>query len=90
MLIKEILCIQNVEKLIDVDNDVQIELYTLNNSNEPQLLAINDTTSIEKSNYNLSIPTRIFVHGFLSNGGLTKVLIDGIVFCTYLFHYSIV
>lgn len=68
------------EQLIEVDKDVRIELYTLKKSNEPQLLEINDTSSIEKSNYNSKIPSRVFVHGFQSNGGLTKLFIDGIIF----------
>lgn len=68
------------EQLIEVDKDVKIELYTLKKSNEPQILKIGDTRSVEKSNYNSKTPCRIFVHGFQSNGGLTKVFIDGIVF----------
>lgn len=68
------------EQLIDVEKDVRIELYTLKNPNEPQLLHINDLNSIEKSNYNLKNPTRIFIHGFQSNGGLTKIFIDGIFY----------
>lgn len=68
------------EQLIDVDKDVRIELYTLKNSNAPQLLNSKDSDSIKKSNYDLNNPTRIFVHGFQSNGGLTKIFTDGIVF----------
>lgn len=66
------------EQLIDVDKDVRIELYTLKNPSEPHLLHINDSNSIEKSNYNLKNPTRIFIHGFQSDGGLTRIFIDGI------------
>lgn len=69
-----------MEKLVEVDKDVRIELYTLGNLNEPQLLEINNTNSVETSNYNSKIPTRIFVHGFLSHGTLTKVFIKGIAF----------
>lgn len=68
------------EQLIDPDKDVQIELYTLKNLKESQILHINDINSVEKSNYNSETPTRIFVHGFQSNGGLIKIFIDGITF----------
>lgn len=75
---------QYVEKLIDVDKDIRIELYSYENLKEPQILVINDTTSIEKSNYNLKIPTRIFMHGFQSHGDLTKIFIDGIVLHNFI------
>lgn len=72
------------EQLIDVDKDVRIELYTLKNLNEPQLLNVNDKSSIERSNYNSKNPTRIFVHGFQADGSLTKIFIDGIVYILFL------
>lgn len=63
--------------LLDVNRDVQIQLFTLKNPIEPQILAINDTNSIIKSNYNTKLPTRIFIHGFYSKGELKKTLTEG-------------
>lgn len=68
-----------MERLIEVDKEVRIELYTSENLNEPQLLEINNKASVETSNYNTKFPTRIFIHGFQSNGGLTKVFVNGTV-----------
>lgn len=60
-----------------VENDVQIDLYTLKNPTEPQILVINDTNSIKESNFNPEVPTRIFIHGFQSEGELRDSLTDG-------------
>lgn len=65
------------KQLFEVENDVKIELYTLKNPTEPQLLVINDTNSIKESNFNPGVPTRIFIHGFMSKGELKDYLTDG-------------
>lgn len=65
------------EPLIDVDRDVHIDLYTLDNPTTPQFLVINDTNSITSSNYDPEARTRIFIHGFRSGEGFKNSLIDG-------------
>lgn len=72
--------------MVDVDKDVRIELYTLKNPNEAQLLSIGDSNSVRKSNYNAKNPTRIFIHGFQSDGSLTRIFIDGIESCLNQFN----
>lgn len=68
----------------DIEKDVQINLYTLKNPTEPQILLINDTNSIHDSNFNHVIPTRIFIHGFQSKGELRDSLIEGKLFRTII------
>lgn len=65
------------QPLLDVSQDVQIQLFTLKNPIEPQILVINDTNSIIESNYNIKLPTRIFIHGFYSKGELKETLTEG-------------
>lgn len=61
-----------------VHEDVSIDLYTLKNRINPQILVLNDTKSIEKSNFNKKNPTRIFIHGFHSKtGSLRKAFVHG-------------
>ncbi|KAK6188484.1 hypothetical protein SNE40_004650 [Patella caerulea] len=45
-----------------------LNLFTRKNPTTSQLLRYQDKTTISNSNYNPSIPTKILVHGFLSNG----------------------
>lgn len=66
------------DDLFIVEKDISIDLYTLKNRIEPQTLVHNDTKSIEESNFNKDIPTRIFVHGFHSKtGSLRNAFIRG-------------
>lgn len=58
--------------LFMVEKEVSIDLYTLKNKNEPQILIPNDIKSIKESNFNQSIPTRICVHGFHSKKGTLR------------------
>lgn len=61
-----------------VDKDVSIDLYTLKNRIKPQILGLNDSKSIEESNFNKKNPTRIFIHGFHSKtGSLRKAFVQG-------------
>ncbi|XP_031622980.1 uncharacterized protein LOC116340565 [Contarinia nasturtii] len=60
----------------DVDKDVRFDLYTLNNPTVPQILDLNNINTITESNFKSEVPTRIIIHGFFSNGQLTKVLTD--------------
>ena len=64
-------------KKFDVSKDVQFDLYTLRNPTTAQILTIDNTTSIDESNFNRELPTRIFIHGFQSKRRLKKALTDG-------------
>ncbi|XP_055306664.1 lipase member H-like, partial [Sitodiplosis mosellana] len=68
--------IEQPKTFFDVQNDVEINLYTLKNPTEPQILVINDTNSIEESHFNRNVPTRIFIHGFQSKGELKTSLTE--------------
>lgn len=61
----------------NVDNGVVFELYTLSNPNEPQIITLNDVHSLEQSNFNPNVPTRIIIHGWNSQGTMTPVFTDG-------------
>ena len=61
----------------DVNRDVQFDLYTLRNPTKPQILKINDANSIDKSNFNRDLPTRIFIHGWQGIKIFAKVLTTG-------------
>lgn len=55
-----------------VEEDVSFELYTLKNQATPQILSMNNITSITASNFNKKIPTRIYIHGWQEYGGNMK------------------
>lgn len=65
-----------VEPYFLVEEDVQFELYTLNNKITPQVLSMDNVTSITASNFNKNVPTRIYIHGFLEYGGNMKRLFN--------------
>lgn len=56
--------------------DVRFELFTPKNPKEPQNLKFRNETSVELSNFDKSKPTRIFVHGWSSEGLLTPRFAD--------------
>ncbi|XP_055303181.1 pancreatic lipase-related protein 2-like [Sitodiplosis mosellana] len=58
-------------------DDVIFELYTLKNKDTPQILSIDNITSITKSNFNKNVPTRFVIHGYLEyNGKLKRIIND--------------
>lgn len=62
----------------DVNNDVRFDLYTMKNKDEPQILVLNDIDSIKSSNFNRTLPTRIYVHGWQEHGSvIRKTFNDG-------------
>lgn len=66
------------DHLFNIDKDVTIDLFTLKNTVEPQILVLNDTKSVLESNYNKKIPTRIFIHGYHSKkGSLRNAFVNG-------------
>lgn len=58
--------------LFNVEEDVTFELYTLKNKLKPQILLPGNLLTIEASNFNGSLPTRIYIHGFLEFAGNMK------------------
>lgn len=54
-----------------VEDGVRFELFTPENPTKPQILQFNNNTSIEKSYFKSSRPTRILIHGWYSEGVLT-------------------
>lgn len=50
-----------------VDEDVRFELYTMKNPKEAQVLELNNYTTVKKSHFNWLRPTRIIVHGWMSD-----------------------
>lgn len=68
---------------MNISKDLQVELYTLKNPMEPQILVINDENSIIESNFNPDVPTRILIHGFRSKGKMGRVFTEGniVLFC---------
>lgn len=55
-----------------MEDDVTFELYTLKNKHKPQVLLPGNLLTIETSNFNGSLPTRIYIHGFLEFAGNMK------------------
>ncbi|XP_046440075.1 inactive pancreatic lipase-related protein 1-like isoform X2 [Daphnia pulex] len=48
-------------------DSVLFQLFTRKNPGKPQILQLEDITLLEQSNYNSSLPTKIFVHGYGAN-----------------------
>lgn len=59
-----------------VEDDIIFELYTRKNPTKPQILTLNNYTSVKESNFNWRLPTRIFIHGWYSLGLLTPRFAD--------------
>jgi len=45
-------------------DEIVFELYTRQNPVDPQLLKLGDLVALQESNYNHSLPTKIFAHGW--------------------------
>lgn len=60
-----------VVPFFDVGQDVRFELFTTKNPTVPQILELNNYTTVKQSNFNWWRPTRILVHGWMSEGILT-------------------
>lgn len=56
-----------VVPFFDVAQDVRFELYTLKNPTVPQILTLNNYTTVKHSNFNWWHQTRILVHGWYIN-----------------------
>lgn len=51
-------------KVYDPKKDVKFLLYTRKNPTESQRIILNDETSLKKSNFNVTNPTRLLIHGW--------------------------
>ncbi|XP_046602698.1 inactive pancreatic lipase-related protein 1 isoform X2 [Neodiprion lecontei] len=49
---------------IEPDQDIQYQLYTRRNPTIPNILAINDATTLQRSSFNRSNPTIFYIHGY--------------------------
>jgi len=58
--------------LFNVESDVVFELYTLKNKKQPQILKPGNVSSVTSSNFNQSLPTRIYIHGWQEWAGNMK------------------
>lgn len=66
------------QPLFNVENDVVFELYTLKNKVQPHILSPYNIHSITTSNFDGSLPTRIYIHGWQEYMGIMKkTLNDG-------------
>lgn len=59
------------EPLFNPPSDIFLELFTPKNPTERSLLIPNDSTSVTTSNFDSARPTRIFIHGWNSDGSYT-------------------
>lgn len=55
---------EEVVPFFDVQQDVRFELFTPKNPTVPQILTLNNYTTVKQSNFNWWHPTRIMVHGW--------------------------
>lgn len=55
-----------------IGSDIIFKLYTPKNPGKSQKLILNDKQVLKKSNFNPKLPTRIFIHGFNSDGKLIR------------------
>lgn len=69
------------EPAFSPEKDVTFELYTLKNMDKPQILSMDDITSITESNFNKNVATRIYIHGWQEYlGNMKKCFNDGKIF----------
>lgn len=50
--------------LFETNKDTRFELFTSKNPTEPQLLLLDNSTTIKNSNFDPKLDTRIFIHGW--------------------------
>lgn len=58
--------------LFNVEDDVVFELYTQKNKHEAQILTTRNISSFTTSNFDRSLPTRIYIHGWQEYAGTMK------------------
>lgn len=64
---------------LNMEKDIQVDVYTLKNPTEPQVYIRSNWTLIANSDsfYNPKYPVRIFIHGWLSKGEFRDNLTAG-------------
>lgn len=72
MPLKVATALSQPQLLFNVEDDVTFELYTLKNKEQPQILVPGDVLSVTSSNFNRSLPTRIYIHGWQEYAGNMK------------------
>lgn len=60
---------EDIEGSFNAAADVRFILFTVNNRNAGQTIAINNAGQLSASHYNAAWPTRFIIHGWNSNGG---------------------
>lgn len=66
--------------LFNVEDDVVFELYTQKNKHEAQILTTRNISSFTTSNFDRSLPTRIYIHGWQEYAGtMKKYFNDGMI-----------
>lgn len=68
---------ENYDAGFDPEKDMFFQLYTQRDFVTPQILLPTNWTTIETSDFNASIPTRIFIHGWRGHPRFSKILADG-------------
>lgn len=66
---------QSAESFISIPAIVRFELYTRDNPEKPQLLSSTNDSLLD-TNYDPNRPTRIFIHGWNSQGEMTPLFTD--------------
>lgn len=61
---------QMITPNFSVEEGVFFELFTQNNPTEADILQLNNYSSIQQSNFDAKKPTRMFIHGWNSDGSL--------------------
>lgn len=67
-----------------IETSFFIELFTLKNPDKNQILDHANISSINETNFNRSLPTKIFIHGWKSAGEFKDALRKGSKLFTWL------
>lgn len=64
---------------LDMEKDIQVDIYTLKNPTEPQTFFKSNWSLIANSDsfYNPKLPVRMFIHGWKSKGEFKNNLTAG-------------
>ncbi|XP_058467030.1 pancreatic triacylglycerol lipase-like [Malaya genurostris] len=57
-----------LEPLFNAETDIVFRLFTRSNPNEAQTLVLDDSASVQNSNFNGNHPTRLTIHGWNGDG----------------------
>lgn len=68
---------RKAQDFIDPEADVKFHLFTRENPWDPQEISHLNWTSIVESDFNPKVPTRFYIHGWLSTGGSGRTMRKG-------------